>query len=371
MKRPDSILQTENMSVSDRLRYWADSGVEVRGYGPIEEHAFRFGRRLLREGRLSFRDPNELRDNTHALHCLGRWAEFGFNVFDLSADLAAAFLLTDPAPTEGELKLPFPAFFIRLPPGIVPVFIHGQQHWAEGIWCHRFVADHQKEGDNVHFFRWSIEWKSVSLWTDRSPFTLDEAAEGTYQQIWDDDPPFVPEDAISMDRALRIIKNLISWLDATGGLTKHTKPQPPHIKRKASKERQRELKEGSWPHVWMFGRDVKLRPELRRMAQEFALSQSEKHKRPGWKLRSRLVVRGHWKWQPYGEGNQQRKRLFVQPYWRGPEGAAAWAHIYDADAPQAAVSGTAVTPNHVDAVSAFAILHRDEFAEFCKKGESK
>ena len=33
------------------------------------------------------------------------------------------------------------------------------------------------------------------------------------------------------------------------------------------------------------------------------------------------LVRGHWKNQPHGPGRAERKRLFVEPYWRGPEDA--------------------------------------------------
>lgn len=33
------------------------------------------------------------------------------------------------------------------------------------------------------------------------------------------------------------------------------------------------------------------------------------------------VVRGHWKNQPHGELNAHRKRIWVVPYWRGPDGA--------------------------------------------------
>ena len=33
------------------------------------------------------------------------------------------------------------------------------------------------------------------------------------------------------------------------------------------------------------------------------------------------LVRGHWKHQPHGKGRSERKYIFVEPYWRGPEDA--------------------------------------------------
>jgi len=36
--------------------------------------------------------------------------------------------------------------------------------------------------------------------------------------------------------------------------------------------------------------------------------------------RHRWVVRGHWRWQPYGVGRTERRRIWVAPHIRGPEG---------------------------------------------------
>lgn len=44
-------------------------------------------------------------------------------------------------------------------------------------------------------------------------------------------------------------------------------------------------------------------------------------------------VQGHWKLQPHGPRNSERKRIFVHPYWRGPEDvgpAPAGRHVLDA-----------------------------------------
>jgi hypothetical protein len=39
----------------------------------------------------------------------------------------------------------------------------------------------------------------------------------------------------------------------------------------------------------------------------------------GQLLTVQVRVQGHWKHQPHGPGNKQRKLLWIQPYWRGPE----------------------------------------------------
>ena len=330
----DDPSEHERLTTSDRLRIWAQLGAKVKTWakGPIDQDATAFGGQCGNFMDINWDDPDGAREQIFAAHLAGRWAEHGFNVFDLSPDLAAAFLLTEPPPIdpERELALPFPAFYIRLPPETVPVFSRGQQMWAEGIWCNRFAAVHNQFGPGTPFFRWTVERRALSVWKDRIPTDLEATSHDVYNRVWEGDPPAVPEDDITTDRALRIIRNLVSWLDATGGLSAHPRPQPPRLKKKASKERQRAVDDGIWPRTWIFGQDVKLRPELRRMAKEFALVQSP-HKIEGWEVRVQHVVRGHWKMQAHGEARALRKRLWIEPYWRGPEGAAAWAHLYTAE----------------------------------------
>jgi len=49
------------------------------------------------------------------------------------------------------------------------------------------------------------------------------------------------------------------------------------------------------------------------------------------------LVRGHWKQQPFGKGGSDRKNIFIEPYWRGPE-----------DAPIASRNHLIVSPDDAD-----------------------
>jgi hypothetical protein len=46
--------------------------------------------------------------------------------------------------------------------------------------------------------------------------------------------------------------------------------------------------------------------------------QSDEHGSVDWQ--HRWIVRGHWRWQAYGAGRQERKRIWVNPFIKGPEG---------------------------------------------------
>lgn len=45
------------------------------------------------------------------------------------------------------------------------------------------------------------------------------------------------------------------------------------------------------------------------------------NQKTGRTLTVRTLVSGHWRDQPYGKDNALRKRIWIEPFWRGPEGA--------------------------------------------------
>lgn len=81
------------------------------------------------------------------------------------------------------------------------------------------------------------------------------------------------------------------------------------------------------PRTWTFQltRDVKVdcRDAVR------AYSRGETHASPT----VQTLVRGHWKQQVCGKGGAERKNIFVEPYWRGPEEAhiALRKHVVASD----------------------------------------
>lgn len=81
------------------------------------------------------------------------------------------------------------------------------------------------------------------------------------------------------------------------------------------------------PQAWTFQltRDVKVdcRDAVR------AYSQGKTHASPT----VQTLVRGHWKQQTCGKGGSERKNIFVEPYWRGPEDAHIALRKHDVKGP--------------------------------------
>ena len=75
--------------------------------------------------------------------------------------------------------------------------------------------------------------------------------------------------------------------------------------------------------LFRVGRPVRLDPGIRRYLNERVGGE------PLWKLQHRFVVRGHWRNQACGEKHAERKRLWIEPHWKGPTTAEAAQRTYN------------------------------------------
>lgn len=278
--------------------------------------------RLLPEGddlsRLNL-DDDMIRAAIGGLHQMARWAFFGFNVFSPSVALAAKLVLTDVPDDVAPPPLPYDTFVIALPDGVIPFFVGGdpastRKEWADSIWVHRAVVASGCEP----IVRVSVAWRRFAVSRQVAAPT---SALGSSPRPGDH---LAPEDEVAIEGAWRLARNFLLWLDASGGLKKH---RPTSVPRKLQEKRARSG--STWPTEWEFGREVTITPELREAAREAVAGRTRRHAADGWHLRSRFIVRGHWRNQAHGEGRALRRRQWVQPFWKGPEGAKAWSHLYE------------------------------------------
>lgn len=248
-----------------------------------------------------------------ALHRAAMWARAGFNELQLSDGLTTALLLTDvPRVDPDELRLPFDCFAVRLPQGLIPFFVPdagtSRQEWCELLWVARYS---NKFGERIR------------LWVDWRGLTIAREYESDWSTVHDGGEELADEDDIALDACFRLLRNFLLWLADREGLKAH---RPESVPKKLQEKRERSGE--TWPTSWVFGREVTLRPELRRAAVEMALGRSKRHAVDGWKVRARFAVRGHWKNQAHGPGRALRRRQWIAPFWKGPETGEAFAHIY-------------------------------------------
>lgn len=306
------------MTPAEHLRAWATRGRGlIERYGAPEESMSSYLERAAAFLPAEWKSVGDIA--LRNLHLIARWAWFGFNEISLSRDLSVGLVLTE-APEDLEvLRLPFPAFVISVPEGVVPFFVPdgdtSRQQWADTIWVHELETE-----PGAVVLEISVCWRGLAVMRH---LPREIAGLDPEEVTPPEERSFLPEDEHILDVAWRYLRNFLLWLEAMGGMRSH---RPEVVPPKLAEKRQRRGE--AWPKSWVMGREVVLGSELRRAAAEFVLGRSQRHAVPGWHLRHRFVVRGHWRNQACGFQRTLRRRRWIQPFWKGPQGTEAWSHIY-------------------------------------------
>lgn len=307
---------------SERLRFMLSSGHQLQHMfrGILDKHP--------KEGMTTYLSLRQLSGYMHAYYAeegvaldeifvrrmwsAYKWADAGGNQFQVTPDLAAALVLTDvPDISPEEMKLPYETLAFTLPPGTIPFAMPDegvkQTEWADTLWIEKV-----DEGE----YLWIIRWRELEL------HHLFSAKTGEWFRV-ESEEALVSDDEMSFAAAYKLVRNFALWLHAEGAA--EMKRARVDVPKKLAEKR---AKSGeAWPKQWLFGKEVKISPELRRAAMESVLGRS-RHSVEGWKVRARFTVRGHWRNQAHGAGMQLRTRKWIAPYWKGPAEKEAWAHIY-------------------------------------------
>lgn len=234
------------------------------------------------------------------------WARDGYNVFDLSPDFVAAMLLTDPTEVDlPALKLPFGGILLTISDGFA-VGAEGTSytkiHVAEVADCRELATPGAEKqpalviyaSDGVHLLctvarRGDLSWEALEALPDDVEADTDKEARQTIQ---------------------RIVFGAIAYATTVeGAITTRF----PSFKKKVQKER-------ALAH-WTIGRTIKIDPKLVVLARAGS-------REVAFRVKTRFVVRGHYRNQAHGAGRALRTRLWIAPHWRGPDEGAQLVHTY-------------------------------------------
>lgn len=310
--------------------------------GPTAEDAFMLS--AAADGLIAGGGAEINRELSESNHWMLRWRKFGYPTFQLTHSLAASLMLTDcSAVSGGDFRFPFPSFLINMPYPNSPISIDGERG-SSGV---RWIVAHQmrypipedspKLVDRLGAQGWIHKAPSDIRWMPCTMVRLIEPyGVGVFERkpLPDDDDTLeswlmtgIPIEAVhhlpstSLDSAaaraaLRLVANLSLYLDAQRQ-EGHDLPERRirNPKKKKSHRRPRDIGP-ALPPAWILGQGIKLDPELRAAASQVA--RPEGQQRAEWKLQSQHVVRGHWKMQAYGPKRSLRRKIRVEPYWRGP-----------------------------------------------------
>jgi len=263
---------------------------------------------------------------------LAQWASHGLNVFDITASLTAALLLTTPTSEHGFPDLPFPSFHIRIPSGFLPLIVkNGEEsstRWADRITVNQFWTS--AEGESSRLVT-RIECGEVAgrvpdlcyvieneRFTSPSDMCREIVNDFECPRV-EEDCYLGTEDAVTEQLCFLLVANFCAWLDTIGG-TKNRKPD--------NAVRNNDRSDKARIAQWIVGREVKLEPELIRSAKDHVLGLDPRRRPASWALSRQHTIRGHHRMQACGPQMSERKRIWIAPHWHGPKGGDVAAHIY-------------------------------------------
>lgn len=261
-------------------------------------------------------------------HAQTTWASYGYPTFELSGGTASSMLLTDPSSVPWEdVAFPFSTFSVLLPYPDTPLHYtdtNGASVPAQHLLFHRYRAPPSEVDlkstydmggwsalDALHedaFFVLLMGPKDpVSLW-DTYKVPSEGARAGSFLSMLGKDWFDTSVEGTPSKLDSRALK-------ASGRLIVNTAIHVANLQSKGlwSPSGQRSKGKKSFPRRHWALNSIKLVPALRKMADTRFLGE------PQWKVEARHLVRGHWKNQSCGKGGLERRRLKIEPYWRGPE----------------------------------------------------
>ena len=284
--------------------------------------------------------------------CLA-WARDGHNVFDLGVDFAAAMLLTDAREIDiASVRLPFRGLLMIVPDGFARGIEGGHytkihiteipraQIKALDV-CNRIAAilgpldpgitkavldevgskplgmgatGHRLTDNLVNTYA-DPEDTAFHIYVSDGTHVLDTLIErrGLTWDSFDTLPDDVVED---VDRAARhTIRQIVFGTLAYISAVEHaTELRAPIGKKRAARD-------GDAPKIHDVGRTIRLDPHLVRAARSGS-------REVALRLKHRHIVRGHYRNQPFGPRRAEVKRIWLTPFWKGPEDGAELVHTY-------------------------------------------
>jgi hypothetical protein len=275
----------------------------------LKEDPYRFVRTAFKNGReQGHKDADTDFSIVCSAHSFMSWAHFGFNVFAPTQNLVSALLLTE---LEPQLPLlPFPAFRLDLPDRGVP-----SKAFSGNFIRTAFVSRHQVRGserpgvDEACAFLIRVGEQDLLFRRGWAPDVFDSSSDRLMLANAEHSAAGASNMDADAKTVIHLIRGMCSFLASK---------REPLVQDNA----RRDGRPTKGVRLFTVGRTVKINPELRRIV-------SEGRGEPLWRLEHRCIVRGHWRNQAHGPGMTERKKIWIEPFWRGPEGAEAWRHVYE------------------------------------------
>lgn len=263
--------------------------------------------------RLAKVPPEQVAGETVAFYSgLCAWGRSGFPHFSLSPDFFHAVAQTDFGDgTDEPLYLPFHAFTVSFPAtpefgGATKAFVYklpkvllvpldgGAAHDFNVKWA--LYRATLMTPDPI-FTQWNVGLTRKELLDEENKLNTSTPGYGAR--------PVDAHEVPMLSKLRMLLANVMSYVEAAG-------PLPTVPRKKGAAPLPVELTHSQQAN-YDVGRCVKLDAGIR--AALLGTGGTGK----SWRAAQRFIVRGHWRNQAHGEGRALRKRLWIEPHWKGPD----------------------------------------------------
>lgn len=231
------------------------------------------------------------------------WADVGFPAFQLGHKYAAALLATSCGKVD-DIREPFKAFLIEIPPGLISFGSRAGESQVMNI-----IVLRRKDKDGKELWTWAALTDTTAALWDNATMEMMTSDEHVTSKLNESDP--FAEDILDSDkRVVILIRRLI--LNTCLAVSSPDNLKPVGKAKHVSVSEARSCKE---PIVRTFQVGKPITLDCRQAVRDYI----EGKKRGS--INVQVLVAGHWRRQAYGVGREQRKWIHIEPYWKGSEEA--------------------------------------------------
>jgi len=276
------------------------------------------------------KDLTELMDWLQ-LHHLVLWVKYHMPTFKLTPELAAMLALTDLTNLKfSDVKFPFPTYAVEIPldweirrQDASMLFVHNF-HACPGGWKKSFTTDYTKQNQIPALFlrlgSRSDEAGSYSAQMSGNIINKDLSVEKWLRSAGPLDGGGSTEGIPLLQAAAHIGFGVALYVAERGKGEKQRR----YFNSRTFGDRQNRL--CMKPEVWRLSAPIIIGREL----VDAAKAITERGDSPCWRVKSRHVVRGHWRNQACGPKHMEHRMKWIRPYWKGPAEGELLIRTYEA-----------------------------------------
>ena len=266
-------------------------------------------------------DTLVIRDSTVIQHWQHfRWSKNGRSIYDLTEDVARAFLETDLTVLPKDLTLEETSCFIAVPQELALKVWHADTGHHDLAGFYVTLAENALFVCACGYSHQGAASNDNAISTFMIPLDGETTVEGWIeaQRTTDRGRSFIGSNGSQMAAWVSLVVNTLLYIQYVNEDVKHDPDFGVSAKDKAKAQK---IPTNKARRKFLDANRANCRYYILGTTATNTLKNGPSQQGTGAPLAVRFIVRGHWRNQPHGPGRTLRKMTWIQPHWKGPEDA--------------------------------------------------